>query len=391
LGAAVVCNIAAASDLRWIDTWAAVPDSAGPALKAQTIRQIVRTSIGGPRVRVHLSNLFGTEPVTIGPVHIAAHATGSAIQAGSDHAVTFGGNSTVTIPKGADALSDPVSFPVTPLEELAVSMYLPMSTGASTTHGDAMQTAYITLRGDATGAAMLPTGEITSSRFFLTDVEVAADTAARAIVTVGDSITDGSHSTQDHFARWPDALAARLQADQALGSIAVLNAGISGSRLLHDGVGPSAQSRFDRDVLSKAGVRWIILLDGINDIGAANAPATPQDDVTAQQIIDGMKALIVRAHKKGIKIWGATLLPFGGTEWPFHSASGEEKRQSINAWIRTGGAFDAVLDFEQVVRDPVHPNRIAPSIDSGDHLHPNDAGYKAIAASIDLHLLTQER
>jgi lysophospholipase L1-like esterase len=391
----LLCSIAAvmpawsATDVRWIDAWGAAPDSAGPPLGTQTIRQIIRISIGGSSLRIRLSNLLGTAPVTIGPVHVAAHASGSAIQPGTDHAVTFGGKTAVTIASGADALSDPIAFPVTALEELAVSMYFPIRTGPSTVHGDGIQTAFITSTGDATASTSFPAGEITSSRFFLTDVEVAASAAAQVIVALGDSVTDGDHSTIDRNARWPDALAARLQADLALTSVAVVNSGIAGNRILNDGpVGSSALSRFDRDALSKPGVRWILLLEGINDIGVVE---TPKDDVSAQQIIDGMKSLIARAHEKGVRILGGTLIPFGGSEWPFHSAAGEAKRQEINAWIRSAGAFDAVVDFEQATRDPSRPDRILPAMDSGDHLHPNDTGYKAMAESIDLRLFTRDK
>jgi lysophospholipase L1-like esterase len=373
----------------WVDAWAAAPDSAGPPLKAQTIRQIVRLSIGSSHLRIRLSNLMGVAAVTIGAVHVGAHAVGSAIEPGSDREVTFGGKPSVTIAQGADVISDSVAFPVIALQEIAVSMYLPTSTGPSTVHTDGLQTAFISLAGDATAATLFPSGETTSSRFFLTDIEVAEAAAAPVFVALGDSVTDGDHSTIDHNARWPDALAARLQADPALASIAVINSGIAGNRLLNDGpVGPSALLRFDRDGLSKPGVRWILLLEGINDIGVADKPS---DDVSAEQIIDGMKSLIARAHAKKIAIWGGTLIPFGGSEWPFHSVSGEAKRQKINAWIRNANAFDAVVDFDLATRDPAQPDRILPVIDSGDHIHPNDAGYKTMAASIDLGLLIRRK
>jgi lysophospholipase L1-like esterase len=382
----------ATTDVRWVVTWAAAPDSVGPPLKAQTVRQIIRTSIGGSSVRIRLSNLFGAAPVTIGPAHVAAHASGSAIKPGTDREVTFGGKTAVTIAKGADALSDPVTFPVAPLEELAVSLYFPVGAESSTIHGAAIQTAFIT-PGDATAAAIFPQGETDTSRFFLTDVEVASSADARAIAVVGDSITDGVGSTKDHNARWPDALAARLQADPALASIAVANSGISGNRILNDGaepyVGPGILSRFDRDALNKPGVRWVLLLSGGNDISAARVLATPKDEVSAQQIIDGMKTLIARARQKGVKIWGATLTPKAGSK--FYYAEGETKRQAINAWIRTAGAFDALVDFDQVTRDPDHPGRLLPAFDSGDHVHPNDAGYKAMGAAIDLRLLTRKK
>jgi len=333
-------------------------------------------------MRIRLSNLFGTAPVTIGPVHVGAHGNRSAVLAGTDHEVTFKGQRSVTIAPGADVISDPVRFSVSPLEEIAVSVYVPLGAGPSTIHSDGIQTAYIT-SGNDTAATSLHAFEVISSRLYLTDVEVAADAAAHVIVAIGDSITDGDHSTLDRNSRWPDALAARLQSDSALASIAVVNAGIAGNRLLTDGpVGPSALSRFDRDALDKAGVRWVLLLEGINDIGLSEKPG----DVSAEQIIDGMKGLISKAHAKGIAIWGGTLTPFGGSDWPYHSAAGEATRQKVNAWIRGAGAFDAVIDFDKAVRDPAAPERILPAIDGGDHLHLNDAGYKAMAESIDLRL-----
>jgi lysophospholipase L1-like esterase len=382
----------ATTDVRWVVTWGAAPDSPGPSLKAQTIRQIIRTSIGGLSVRIRLSNLFGTTPLKFGSVHVAKQASGSAIQSGTDRVVTFDGKPTVTIARGTDALSDPVTLSIAALEELAVSLYLPDGTEASTIHTTAIQTAFLA-PGDATAATIFPKGETDNSRYFLTDVEVAASAEARAIVTVGDSITDGVGSTEDRNTRWPDALAARLHANRALASIAVVNSGISGNRILNDGadpyLGPSTLSRFDRDALSKPGVRWILLLAGGNDISAPHVRGTPKDDVSAQQIIDGMKILIARAHEKGIKIWGATLTPKAGSR--FFYAAGEVKRKAVNAWIRTSGAFDVVVDFDQVLRDPARPDHLLLAFDSGDHIHPNDTGYKAMAAVIDLRLFTRNK
>jgi lysophospholipase L1-like esterase len=381
------------SDIHWVASWGAAPDSPGRAFQAQTVRQVVRLSIGGAQIRIRLSNLFGEGPVTIGPVHAALHASGPAIEPGTDHAVTFGGKPTVTIAKGKDVLSDPVPLVVKPLQELAISVYLPMQTGPSTMHNTAIQTAFI-VPGDATVATSLPSAEPDATRYFLTDVEVAATAQSRLIVAVGDSITDGVGSTDDRNARWPDALAARLQADPALASVAVVNSGISGNRILNDGfdpfIGPSVLSRFDRDALDKPGVRWVLLLSGTNDISAANALPRPQDKVSAQQIIEGMKTLIARAHARGIRIWGATLSPRAGTRPPFYTEKGEAQRREVNEWIRNSGAFDAVIDFEKVLRDPARPDALRPEFDSGDHLHPNDAGFRAMAESIDLGLFRRQ-
>lgn len=380
----------------WVTTWGAVPVSEGEALKAQSVRQVLRTSIGGSGMRIRLSNLFGTAPVTIGPVHVAKSAGGSAIAPDGSHAVTFGGQATVTIAQGADALSDPVAVPVAALEEIAVSLYLPAGAERPTVHGVGNQTVHFAT-GDVTTAPKFPEsdGEPDDSRYFLTDVEVIADPAARAIVLLGDSITDGVGSTENRNARWPDALAERLQADPALADIAVVNSGIAGNRIVNDAAapyrGPSSLSRFDRDVLSKPGVRWVLLLQGSNDVSAGDVLKTPKEKVSAEQIIDGMKTLIARARAKGIKIWGGTLLPKGGAAFPAPpSEEARIKRHVVGTWIRTSGAFDAVVDFEKVMRDPANPDRLLPAYDSGDHLHPNDAGYKAMAAALDLSLFSRD-
>jgi lysophospholipase L1-like esterase len=398
----VICCAAAATltdlphSVHWTDTWAAPADSVGPALNAQTVRQVIRTSIGGSGVRIRLSNLFGSGAVTLGPVSVATHAEGSAIQPGTAHRVTFEGQTTVTVAKGADVLSDPVEFPVGAMTDLAVSIYVP-TTAATTLHGVGLQTAYLA-KGNVTDAPSLAGAETDDSRYFLTDLETAAPDEQRVIVVVGDSITDGVGSTEDGTARWPDALAARLQADHALASIGVINSGIAGNRILRDGaapyLGPSLLSRFDRDVLSKPGVRWVLLLEGVNDISASDTLTDPREYASAQQIIDGMKSLIQRAHARGIKIWGATLLPFkdtkippnGGFHGPYYTAAGEAKRQTVNDWIRTAHDFDAVVDLDETMRDPAQPDRLRSEFDSGDHLHPNDAGHKAMAAAINRRL-----
>ena len=366
----------------WVSTWTAPPDSAGPALPAQTIRQVVRTSAGGSRVQVRLSNLFGTTPLMIGSARIAVRDSGASIRTGSDRALTFGGAASVAIAPGASVLSDATGMDVAALQELAVSIHLPAGSGPSTLHGAGMQTAYIAAGQDSSRAVTLAAGSTDDSRYFLTDVEVEADAGTQALVVVGDSIADGIGSTQDRHTRWPDALAESLKHVP----VAVINAGIAGNRLLNDGarpfVGPSTLARFERDALAKPGVRWVVLAQGINDIVASDMLADPAQQVSAEQLIDGMRSLIRRAHDKGVRIWGATLLPLGGVKRPFiHSAAGEAKRQTVNAWIRGSGEFDAVLDVDRLMRDPAQPDRLLPRFDSGDHLHPNDAGYRAMAAA----------
>lgn len=379
--------------LAWVTAWGAAPASSGPSLSSKTVRQITRLSIGGSHLRVRLSNLFGKGPLSIGSVRVAVHAGGSQIQRNTDRALTFEGSSEITIPKGGDALSDSIEFPVKALTQVAVSMYVRGDGGASTIHGTGFQTAYIA-SGDATAGTDFPSGETDDSRYFLTDIEVAATRGARTLVVLGDSITDGVGSTENGNARWPDVLATRLQADPSLASIAVVNAGISGNRILNDGrrpfIGPSSLSRFDRDVLGKPGVGFVILLQGSNDISAADMLTTPEDHVSAQQIIEGMKTLIAKAHARGIRIFGGTLLPREGVGKPFiNSDAGRAKRREVNEWIKTSGAFDAVLDFERVMTDPARPGHLRPAYDSGDHLHPNDAGFAAMASSIDLSLFAR--
>jgi lysophospholipase L1-like esterase len=392
LAALAVATSASAADSprQWIAAWSAPPDQDGPALSGKTIRQIVRPSVAGTSVRLRLSNLYGATAVTLGPVRIAKHAGESAIQSATDRAVTFDGKSTVTIAPGADALSDPVAFSLVAFEQVAISLYV-VDGKVSTLHGVGMQTAYIAT-GQVTAAAKLETDETDTSRYFLTDVEVAARANARTVVVIGDSITDGVGSTLDRNRRWPDQLAERLQADPALAAIAVVNSGIAGNRLLNDAsapfVGPGLLNRFERDVLSKPNVRWIIVLTGSNDISASDMLDTAKDKVSAQQIIGGLQQLIARAHAKGVKVYGATLLPKAGMAKPFiHTVESQRKRDEVNAWIRSSGAFDAVVDFARLMADPARPDRLAPRYDSGDHLHPNDAGFAAMAAAIELRAL----
>jgi lysophospholipase L1-like esterase len=387
-----LASAAAAPDEGWRTAFASAPDSDGPALPAQTLRQVVRTSAGGTRVRIRLSNQFGTAPLTIGAARLGLSAGGSRVAPGSDRTLSFGGRPTVTIAPGAGALSDPVDLAVGARQPLAVSLYLPGKVEVSTIHGAALQTAYLNAPGDATTAADFPSAATDDSRYFLSDVEVMGPDQGRTLAIVGDSIADGIGAGNDRDARWPDALAARLQGDPALASIGVANGGIAGNRLLHDGaapfVGPSALARFERDALDKPGVRWILVHEGVNDIAATQMLAAPAQHVSAEQIEAGLRTLADRAHARGVRIWAGTLMPLAGTK-RFYSAAAERQRQAVNAWIRTAGVFDAVVDFDAALRDPLEPARLNPAYDSGDHLHPNEAGYRLMAQQVDLRLLNR--
>jgi len=349
----------------------------------QTIRQIVRTSIGGSRVRVVLSNAFGTAPLTIGAGHIALRDKDAAIVPGSARPLTVNGATGFSILAGATVVTDPVELTVAPVSDLVVDLYVPGDLGISpspvTTHNGASQTNYVSETGNHSGVPALPVSARTGAWFLLARVEVMAPAGTLAVVAFGDSITDGARSTTDANSRWPDYLARRLAARKGP-AVAVLNAGISGNRVLGDGAGVSALARFDRDVLLQTGVTHVIIMEGINDIGIARSNPAP----TAEDIIAGHKQLIERARARGLKVIGATLTPFEGAA--YFTPEGEAKRQAVNRWIRTSGAYDAVIDFDQITRDPAAPTRFLPAYDSGDHLHPGDAGYKAMGEAVDLAL-----
>jgi lysophospholipase L1-like esterase len=361
-------------------------------IKGQTLRQIAHVSLGGPRVRVVLSNSLGTLPLRVGAAHVALRATGASIVAASDHVLTFGGLPHSTIPPGALLISDPVDLAVPDYGDLAVDLYLPDDTSAwkspVSLHPASWQVNYVSEPGDHAGAPAFPVAGTTAYRrsdglpsassFFLGRVEVVRTDAAGVLVAFGDSITDGTQSGIDQNKRWPDLLGARLAA--AGTHMAVVNGGIGGGRVLEDGVGPNALARFDRDVLAQPGVRYVTILEGINDIGVGGANASP----SVAELIAGHRQMIDRAHARGLRIFGATLTPFEGAA--YWTKEGEAKRQALNDWIRTSGAYDGVLDFAAVVQDPEKPTRSRPEYDSGDHLHPSPAGYAAMANSIDLKL-----
>ena len=373
----------------WVGTWAASPvgsvvNEGQPGPANTTYRNIVHTSIGGSAVRVQLTNEFGSEPLTVGAAHIAVSAGGGSIQTNTDHALTFNGKPTVEIPAGAFVLSDPVTMQAAPMSDLAVSVYVPEQRIRNTTcHTFGDSTNYV-LQGDGTAAATADKSNPIYAWCFVKGIDVKTDGKAAAIVTFGDSITDGAHATRDANRRWPDVLAARLQADKKTADLGVLNEGIGGNRVLHDGYGPSALARFDRDVIAQSGVKYLIILEGINDIGRLKNPHEPGDNITADDLIFGLTQLVTRAHQHGIKVFGATLTPYLPTG--YSSPQGEEVRQAYNQWIRTSGIFDGVIDFDKITQDPANPGSFLPAYDSGDHLHPGDAGYKAMGDAIDLSL-----
>jgi len=385
-------------DDRWVGTWSASPQHAEPPFVLptpaqfdnQTIRQVVHTSIAGRKVRVRLSNELGTTPLVIGAVTIARHRAGAEIVAGSDQPLRFSGRLSFSIPAGAPALSDPIEFDVPAVGDVVVSVYLPKPTEPTTFHSLGVATTYVSTPGDYSGAVVMPTASTTLSSFFVTGLTVEAGKRSAAIVALGDSITDGFASTPDANRRWPNLLAQRLQAHRSTAHLAVLNQGISGNRTLFDVIGPNAQARLDRDVLNAPGARFVIFLEGINNIGFSGIPGLTDQVVSADDIIAGHRQIVTRIRERGLKIYGATLTPFEGTFPGYYTPEGEVKRQAVNHWIRTSGAFDAVIDFDRVVRDPTHPTRMLPAYDSGDHLHPNDAGYQAMANAIDLRLFRDD-
>jgi lysophospholipase L1-like esterase len=388
----------------WVGSWATAPQPpfAGPVdrYRDQTLRLIVHLSAGGQKVRVRLSNTFGTSPLRVGAASVGRQATGAALVEGSARRLTFAGKASVSIPAGATSVSDPVTLEALALSNLAVSLYLP-DAAATTEHALALQTSYVArAKGDSTTAEQLPDAKSIDTWPFLTGVEVAGAQDGVAIVAFGDSTIDGDSATPDANRRWPDVLAQRLQAAGGRGaSLGVLNEGLIGNRLLHGsprqalktfglGFGPSGLERFDRDVLGQAGVSAVIVSLGANDLGFGAGVAPRSELPSAGALIAGYRALIARAHARGVRVIGTTITPFeNAAPVPgFSSPEKDEVRRQVNAWMLGEGAFDAVVDFDAVLRDPEHPARLAPAFDSGDHVHPGDRGYAAMAAAVPLSL-----
>ena len=386
-------GIQPASAQRWFATWTASPSDASPrpprdsvdrvpTLFNQTVRLIIRTSIGGDNVRIRVSNEYGDRTLAIGSAHIAVRESGTTIDPATDRVLTFSGHPTIRLRPGAVAFSDPIALAVPALHDMAISMYLADSARLVTRHALALQTNYVR-RGDVTGAREFASDTSLFVWPFLVGVDITNSAATGVIAAIGNSITDGALSTRDANTRWPNVLAARLLASgEPLKG--VVNAGISGGRVLTYGAGPSALARFDRDVLMTPGLTHVILLEGINDIGRS---AT--DGVTADDIIAGYRQLIARAHDRGVAMIGATLTP-ANPRVPF-TAVLEARRAAVNAFIRSSGEFDSTIDFDMATRDPANPLQFLPSYDSGDHLHPGDTGYRAMGDAIDLTLFRRRR
>jgi lysophospholipase L1-like esterase len=387
----------------WVSAWSTavhtplafpgMPPTA--AFDNQTIRMVIRPTIGGKRLRIRFSNELGATPLAIGESHIALIKANGIIVAGSDHPLTFAGETAVNIPAGAPMLSDPVELAVPAFTEVAVSIFLPKKAAPSTFHLLGQHATYISGPGNFVGAENIPDAKVTRSWYWLTGLEFWSVNQSATVVAFGDSITDGFGAKEDEYGDWPNQLAKRLSETKGAASLAVVNDGIGGNRILYDGAGVNALARLDRDVLSQPGVTDLIVLEGINDIGWPHMKPFPAKEgspahgnpfaeqaVTASNLIQGMKQIIDRAHEHGIRVFGATMTPYKGAD--YFTEDGEVVRQAVNQWIRTGKAFDGVFDFDAAVRDPKLPAQFREDLQSGDHLHPSSAGYKAMAAAIDL-------
>jgi lysophospholipase L1-like esterase len=360
----------------------AMPLNAPATFNDQTVRMVVRSSLGGQRIRVEISNSASTQPVELGAVHVALHKGAGAIVEGTDRALTFSGKASLVMQPGVLIVSDPVDLKVAPLAELAISLYLPKDTGAPTRHQTALHTAYIT-KGDTTAAKEVAADATKMNNYvWISSVDVMAPANAFTVVALGDSITDGQGSTNDANRTWPARLAERFNANKATQHIAVVNQGWAGNQVLRDANGIAALARFDRDVLGHPGVKWVILFEGVNDINMQGGVNSANATFNAEEMIWGYKQIIERCHMHGIKVMGATVTPEEGV-W-IANENTEKIRQTVNQWVRTKGNFDAVADFDAAVRDPQHPVKVRADADSGDHIHLSDAGYKALADAVDL-------
>ena len=387
----------AAKPQTWIVSWAASqqvpePNNARPSddLRNATVRQIVHLSAGGSALRVHVSNAFGTEALHVSSIHIAHPATSAsaAIDPATDRVLTFAGSQDFTIPPGAEYISDPVDYPVRALSDLTVTFYLEVPPATQTGHPGSRATSYF-VHGNLVSAPDLPDAKHVDHWYQISAIDVLSVKGAAAIVALGDSITDGHGATTNGNDRWTDVLAMRLQASRQTRNIGVSNQGIGGNHLLTDGLGSNVLARFDRDVLAQAGVRWLIIFEGVNDLGGlARTGEVSQAEHTTrtQRVMAAYKQIIERAHAHGIRVIGATITPYVGSDYYHPGPLSEADRQAVNEWIRAPGHFDAVIDFDAIVREPRQPDRLRSDYDCGDHLHPSPAGYKAMGESIPVTL-----
>jgi len=385
------------TETHWVGSWAASQQIPEPAnslapedLTDATLRQIVHLSLGGTELRVHLSNAFGTQPLHITSAHIAVPLSASSAQIDptTDKALAFDGKPDVIIPAGAEYISDPIAFPAAPLSNLDITLHYDQPPARETGHPGSRSTSYL-VQGDEVSAVDLPDAKKIDHWYQIAGVDVEAPADAAAIVTLGDSITDGHAATTNGNDRWPNVLAERLQAAPGTRDLGVLNQGIGGNHLLTDGLGPNVLARFDRDVLAQAGARYLIVLEGVNDLGGLtrlNEVSQAEHDAFVTRILGSYRQIILRAHDRGLKVIGATITPYTGSDYYHPGPLSEADRQTINRWIRTPGHFDAVIDFDRATRDPAHPDRLLPAYDSGDHLHPSPAGYRAMGEAIPLSL-----
>ena len=408
---AILCLVVVASCVRaqtaprtaaqtWVASWGASqqvpePHNSIPAddLRDATVRQIFHLSVGGPTLRVHLSNAFGTEALRFTSVHFArpvSEASG-AIDVATDRVLTFNGKPDVSVPPGAEYISDPLEFAVAPLSNVAVTFHLALPPAGETGHPGSRATSYY-VHGDFAGAANLTEPQQVDHWYQVSEIDVSSASQARAVVALGDSITDGHGATTNGNDRWTDVLARHLQGSQNTRNVGVSNQGIGGNHLLTDGLGPNVLARFDRDVLSPANVQWVIVFEGVNDLGglARDGEVSPAEHAAlVQRVIAAYEQIIVRAHAHGLRVYGATITPYVGSDYYHPGPLGEADRQAVNQWIRAAGHFDAVIDFDAVVRYPQHTDRLLPEYDCGDHLHPSPAGYKAMGEAVPLDLFTR--
>jgi lysophospholipase L1-like esterase len=379
----------------WVRSWVSAqqltePHNLPPApgLAGHTLRQIIRPTLAGKRLRAAFSNQYGEAPLTITAARVARSTGDSAIDPASDRALTFGGAPSVTVLPGLMMFSDEIPFDVSVTENLAVTILVERIPTNVTGHPGSRTTSFMQ-EGSVVSEPELPQAQRVDHWYLLSSIDVTADPAAGAIVVIGDSITDGRGSTTNQNDRWPNLLAARLQANPGTQHLSVLNQGAGGGRVLRDGLGTSALARFDRDVIAVPGVRWLVIFEGVNDLGTAvGARAKGDKAATAEDLIAAFRQMILRAHSHGIRVIGATIMPFDGFTSYFTPES-EADRQAVNAWIRTSGELDGVIDFDAITRDPAQPSRLSAAVDGGDHLHPSAAGYRIMAEAIDLGLFAK--